>query len=55
MLTTTPKRNRASKGNRIDAVLDCLRNAQAPRELQRHDPAADGGMRLNLRRTTKSQ
>jgi hypothetical protein len=48
MLTTTPKRNRASKSNRIDAVLDCLRNAQAPQELQRHDPAADGGKRLNL-------
>ena len=24
MLTTTPKRNRASKGNRIDAALDRL-------------------------------
>jgi hypothetical protein len=48
MLTTTPKRNRASKRNRIDAVLDCLRNAQAPRELQRRDFAAGGGKRLNL-------
>jgi hypothetical protein len=32
MLTTTPKRNRASKSNRSDAVLDRPRAMRRPRE-----------------------
>ena len=50
MLTTTPKRNPASKSNRSDAVpRPSEGHVPAQRELQRRHPAAEVGTLLGLR------